>query len=139
MKIDKAGLEFIEALEGFRAKPYKCSAGIWTIGIGSTMIDGKPVTAKTPAITREKALELLGSYIDKICAPRLQGLKLNQNQYNALCSMIYNIGGAGFDSSSAYRLVREGKYTLVPDAMMLWIIPAVLIGRRTKEANLFRK
>lgn len=139
MKIDKAGLEFIESLEGFRAKPYKCSAGIWTIGIGSTMIDGKPVTAKTPAITREKALELLGSYIDKICAPRLQGLKLNQNQYNALCSFIYNIGGAGFDSSSAFRLVREGKYTLVPDAMMLWIKPAVLIGRRTKEANLFRK
>ena len=139
MKIDKSGLEFIESVEGFRAKPYKCSAGVWTIGIGSTMIDGKPVTATNPAITRNKALELLGDYLDKICAPRLDSYKLTQNQYNALCSFIYNIGGKGFDKSTVCRYIKEGKYTLVPDAMMMWIIPAVLIGRRTKEANLFRK
>lgn len=139
MQIDKAGLEFIESLEGFRAKPYKCSAGVWTIGIGSTMIDGKPVTANTPAITRDKALELLREYVDRVCAPRLAEYRLNQNQYNAMCSFQYNIGGKAFDDSTVRKLLGLGMFSGVPTAMMMWVKPAELIGRRTKERQLFEK
>lgn len=51
--------ELSEAFESFRPVPYQDSAGVWTIGIGSTRaMDGKPVTASTPAVTRMQAEEM---------------------------------------------------------------------------------
>lgn len=45
-----------EAFEGFRPAPYRCPAGVWTIGFGSTTdAEGSRVTADTPPITREQA------------------------------------------------------------------------------------
>jgi lysozyme len=44
------------AFEGFRAAPYLCSGGVWTIGYGSTTdAAGRAVTRETPAITRDQA------------------------------------------------------------------------------------
>ena len=46
--------------EGLRLKPYRCPAGIWTIGIGSTRYeDGTPVKQTDPPITAERAESLL--------------------------------------------------------------------------------
>lgn len=42
--------------EGFRAAPYRCSAGVWTIGLGSTLdAAGRRVTGDTPPVTRAEA------------------------------------------------------------------------------------
>lgn len=136
MQIDKAGLEFIESLEGYRSKVYKDTKGIYTIGIGSTMIDGKPVTKDTPPITRDKALELLREYVERVCAPRLAKYNLNQNQYNALCSIIYNIGGSVFDNSTMKKLLDSGKYN-IGFAIAMWNRPMEIIGRRVKERALY--
>jgi lysozyme len=44
------------AFEGFRAAPYRCAAGVWTIGLGSTLdAAGRPVTPATPRVTRAEA------------------------------------------------------------------------------------
>ena len=44
LKTSPAGLAIIKKFEGFRAKPYRCPAGVATIGYGSTYYaDGKPV------------------------------------------------------------------------------------------------
>lgn len=48
-------LEQLKRHEGLRLKPYKCSAGVWTIGYGHT----KGVTKDSPAITRQEAEDLL--------------------------------------------------------------------------------
>lgn len=45
-----------KAFEGYRDAPYRCEAGIWTIGYGSTRDkNGKPVTAATPRLTEPEA------------------------------------------------------------------------------------
>lgn len=41
--------------EGFRARPYKCSMGVWTIGYGATIWLGERVTAETRIVTQAKA------------------------------------------------------------------------------------
>ena len=38
-------LAIIREFEGCRLKAYRCPAGVWTIGWGSTRIDGRPVKA----------------------------------------------------------------------------------------------
>jgi lysozyme len=49
-------LQLSKAFEGLRLKPYRDSAGVWTIGYGSTRaLDGGPVTRSTPAITLDQA------------------------------------------------------------------------------------
>jgi lysozyme len=48
-----------EAFEAFEPKPYQDSGGVWTIGIGSTRdLAGRPVTARTPSVTREQAEQM---------------------------------------------------------------------------------
>lgn len=45
--------------EGFRAEPYKCTAGVWTIGYGHT----DEIGPNTPRITEKEARKLLKSDI----------------------------------------------------------------------------
>ena len=37
MNISDKGIKLIKHFEGYKNKPYKCSARVWTIGIGSAM------------------------------------------------------------------------------------------------------
>ncbi len=37
MKVSKAGEDLMHFFEGYRNKPYRCSAAIWTVGWGHAM------------------------------------------------------------------------------------------------------
>ena len=59
-KISEAGLNLIKSFEGLRLKPYKCSAGVPTIGYGNTFYENnKKVSLADAAITESRAVELL--------------------------------------------------------------------------------
>lgn len=52
-------VDLSEAFEGFRGEPYRCEAGVWTIGFGSTRDgQGRAITAATPAVSKEVARHL---------------------------------------------------------------------------------
>jgi len=60
MKIGQAGLSLIKEFEGCKLLSYKCPAGVWTIGIGSTRYaDGTPVKANQALPNEGAALMLL--------------------------------------------------------------------------------
>ena len=60
MIISNEGIELIKSFEGFRSNPYLCSAGVPTIGYGSTYYSNAEKVKLTDAsITKEKATELL--------------------------------------------------------------------------------
>ena len=63
MKITKtglAGIELIKAFEGFKSAPYKCPAGVPTIGYGATFYPGgKKVTMADKSVTEAEAVDLL--------------------------------------------------------------------------------
>lgn len=93
-KISPAGTHLIASFEGFRSKPYKDAVGVPTIGYGHTA----GVTMSSKPLTEPQALALLRKDLNRVYAPPVAkvakqiGLRLNQNQFDALVSAIYNLG-----------------------------------------------
>ena len=92
----------IKKYEGCRLTAYKCPAGVWTIGWGSTTYkDGKPVK-QGDKITQAVADDLLDWYVKtKIKIPA----GLTKQQTEALQSLIYNIGQGAFDRYSLKKAI----------------------------------
>ena len=151
MKITKTGskgIELIKSFEGFKGSPYKCPAGIPTIGYGATFYpDGKKVTMTDTPITEEKATELLSSmlisfekYVDSYCIDTI-----TQNQFDALVSFAYNLGPANLKSSTLLKKVNLNPNDgTIRDEFMKWVKAGGktlkgLVRRREAEANLYFK
>lgn len=146
MKISENGLNLIKEFEGFSSKPYLCPAKIPTIGWGNTYYpNGKKVTMNDAPITKEYATELL-SYVaqkdfgDKIL--QLVKVPLNQNQFDTLVSICYNIGMGNFTKSTLLKKINQGDFKGASLEFEKWnksggIVLAGLVKRRLKEKALF--
>lgn len=140
MKISENGIELIKRLEGLKLNSYKCPAGVWTIGYGHT---GKDVTAGQK-ITADQAEKLLANDIQSICYPALNQVKvpLSQNQFDALCSFVFNIGQNNFLSSTLFKLLNSGRYKQASQQFSRWVFSnhvklSGLVTRRDAECRLF--
>jgi lysozyme len=147
MKIGSEGLKLIKEFEGCKLLSYKCPAGVWTIGIGSTRYaDGSPVKANQALPNEEAALMLLtktvAAYehtVDTV------GVELTQNEYDALVSLCYNIGSGNFVSSTLVKMLKAGEpKSEVAKQFLRWDKAggkplAGLTRRRNAEAELFLK
>jgi len=145
MKINKSTVELVKEFEGFRAETYKCSAGVLTIGYGTTAAAGVGINPKPGMkITKEEAevylhagLEKFASQIeDAITAP------INENEFGAFVSLAYNVGPGAFKKSSALRHFNEGDKTKAANAMLMWNkaggkVLKGLTRRREAERKLF--
>lgn len=136
------GVELIKKYEGFRAQAYKCPAGLWTVGYGTTVYpDGTPVK-KGDAVTKAKAEAYLVDYLNKKVRPYLKGLKLKPGQQAAIESIVYNVG-SGFFRSKCFAAIKEKDWGTVYNNWD-WIkaggkvLPG-LIKRRAEELALFFK
>src|SRR6478736_2009430 len=109
-KVSARGIEFLIAEEGLRLKPYLDSVKIPTIGIGCTYYEsGKRVTMQDPAITKERAIELFRHLLKtyELAVYSTTRDDLNQNQFDALVSLCYNIGVAAFKGSTVLKRVNK--------------------------------
>lgn len=134
LKMSGIGLVSLVLVEGYRGDAYLDVVGVPTIGVGETL--GVKLGDKT---TPEKALQQLikstdahGKGMEKCLNP---DVKLEQHQYDAFLSFTYNIGVAGFCRSETRRLINEGKIDEACRAMMGWLKPKSLKGRREKEVK----
>ena len=95
MTLDNKGYLLIAQFEGLRLKPYLCSAGVPTIGYGSTFYpSGRKVTMSDKPITQETAFWML-KQVANMFAKDVDSLvtsEINQNQFNALVSFAFNLG-----------------------------------------------
>ena len=67
---------------------------------------------------------------------------LDQNQFDALVCLIYNIGGEAFRTSTVLRLLNQEDYSGAANAFLMWNkaggkVNAGLVNRRTAERALF--
>lgn len=100
------GVDLIKKWEGFREKAYKCPAGVWTIGYGSTRwSNGQPVK-RGEVISKAHAEALLVDYINEQINPHIKDLKLKGGQLAAIQSLIYNIGWSAFSRSKCYKALK---------------------------------
>lgn len=139
MKIGTKGLALIKRFEGLRLKAYLCPAKVWTIGYGSTGAHVKPGME----ITESQAEQLLRddlSRFEKAVSNAAPGA--SQDQFDAMVSLAFNIGIAGFQKSSVLRLHKAGRHTGAAESFALWNkgggkVLAGLVRRRADEAHLY--
>ena len=136
-------------VEGFRTTPYRCPAGIWTIGIGTTSYpDGRAVTEADPACTLAQAQSWLAHHLAGCASSvrRLVTVPLNGNQFAALCSFVYNTGDGALAGSTLLRKLNQGDYMGAADEFLVWnkakqsgVLVALdgLTKRRRYERDLF--
>lgn len=101
--------------EGLRLKPYRCTAGRLTIGVGRNLDDR--------GITESEALVLLNNDIsafwDKLAARQPWVLAAPEEVQEALVNMAFNLGVGGllgFKETLAH--MRTGKYGEAAKAML---------------------
>lgn len=141
MKTSDKGIKLITAHEGLRLEAYKCPAGVYTIGYGHTR------TARPGmVITRHRAEELLkDDLVTAENAVNNQNLKLNQNQFDALVSFVFNVGSGNFRTSTLLRKVKANvDDPSIADEFMRWNkangrVLFGLVRRREEESNLYFK
>jgi GH24 family phage-related lysozyme (muramidase) len=121
LKLDAAGADFIKDSEGFRAKPYEDSAGHCTIGYGHLLHLGKCTQADFDAypdgLTKKEAVDLFNSKAEEYqsAVRRLVTVPLTQAQYNALVSLVYNVGEGEFAKSRTLKNINSGNDELAKE------------------------
>lgn len=138
-------LPVICEFEGFSAKPYLDPVLIPTIGYGTIMYpDGRRVSMKDPAITKEQAIEYLKDHVREEVLEGLNRLcpGLNANQYAALISFIYNLGLGAFKESTLLKMIQAGQFEKAADQFLRWNraggkVLSGLTRRREAERKLF--
>ena len=137
--VSQAGLALIKKYEGCRTNAYKCPAGVWTIGYGHTkgVSQGMMISHRDADRLLEEDLKYFESAVSSAVT-----VPINQNQFDALVSLAFNIGVGAFDKSTLLaRLNRKG-YVLAANQFLRWtrgggkVLPG-LVKRRQEERELF--
>ena len=148
MSISDKGITLIHSFESCKLNAYKdpgSKDGLpVTIGWGSTMYtDGKRIKLGD-VITQTQADELfVFEIMSKSNVLTAMNLKINQNQYDSLCSFIFNLGMASFNSSTLLKKIKlNPKDESIRAEFMKWInndgkVLKGLIRRRKAEADLY--
>lgn len=125
--------------ESFQPKPYVCPAGKLTIGYGHVILDGEKFTS----ISIHKAEEIL-AHDCKIAENAVNAVseKLNQNQYDALCAFVFNVGNNAFLTSTIRKKILADDMPGAANEFDRWVhakgkVLKGLVKRRAAEKALF--
>lgn len=149
-KLSKSGVRLIAGFEGFRSDLYDDAAGHCTIGYGHLVhtgsCNGSEAAELRHGITRERALELLAEDASAASAAVNDAVDvpLDQHQFDALTSFVFNVGSGAFRKSTLLSLLNEGKYADVPGQLDRWVKAGGrtlegLVRRRKAEGELFAR
>ena len=135
MKTGQAGIKLIKQFEGCRLTAYKCPAGVWTIGYGHTQ-GVQPGQTITQTQAEQMLVADLGEYESNVNKYQ-DKYKWSQNEFDALISFAYNIGGIDKLTAGGTRTRQE-----IADKMLLYNkangeVLSGLTRRRQAERELF--
>ncbi len=139
MKISQEGLALIKKFEGCELEAYKCAAGVWTIGYGSTkgVKEGDTMTQEDADNLLLHEMEEYEGYVNDLVE-----VDLKQNQFDALVSWVFNLGPANLKASTLLKVLNAKDYEGVPAQIKRWNkangkVLQGLIRRREAESLLF--
>jgi len=145
MKLDKA-INLIKQFEGLKLEAYQCSAGVWTIGYGTTKYPSGGKVQKGDKCTLEAANTLLQNdvecFSEELNSALDQEIDLNENEYAALLSLCYNIGITNFKKSTLLKKLSANDFKGAADQFLVWNkaggkVVKGLENRRKLERELF--
>lgn len=142
MQVSPTAVELVKQFEGLRLVAYIDAAGIWTIGYGHT--DG--VGTGQGKITEVQANAWLQDDLRRAGArvSQLVTWPINQNQFDALVSFVFNVGPTAFAGSTLLRKLNGGDMEGAASEFERWryaggrVLPG-LLRRRIAERTLFTK
>lgn len=144
MKLSQKGVDFIKSHEALRLKAYQDSKGVWTIGWGHT----KNVHPGD-VITREQAEQFIRddfAWVERTLNSDLVTGRdkplVTQNEFDALCSLVFNIGSQAYLDSTVRRKIKQGDKMAAARAFKMWVYSEHkfvqgLANRRADETRLF--
>lgn len=110
--------DLIKKWEGLRLQSYQDTGGVWTIGWGHT-----GTARPNQSISKAEAQRLFESDIawaEKAVDTRVT-VPLNQNQFDALVSFVFNVGESQFKRSTLLRVLNQGDYQEAADQFLRWV------------------
>jgi len=149
MQLSSYGESFLKQFEGCKLEAYLDSAGVWTIGWGHTP------ASQGQRISQAQADAWFTSDVNTRYANKLNEYLHNgkqalapttQNQFDAMLSLMYNIGSGAFKTSSVLRYHLQGDYEAASRAFASWnkihkdgelVVSQGLASRRAKEAAIY--
>lgn len=142
MQTSEQGIALIKRFEGFSAAPYFCPAGKPTIGYGHVIRQGEAFPYL--GISEQQATSLLKQDLIPVenTLKKRVVYPINQCQFDALASFIYNAGIQAFEKSTLLRILNQGDVPSAAAQFNRWVYAAGkplegLKKRREAEKSLF--
>ncbi|NDB60780.1 lysozyme [bacterium] len=146
MKVSQRAIILIKHHEGVRNKPYRCPAGLWTVGVGHLIGDGKSLPADwNRTFTQEEIDALLKRDLSRfelgVCK-MLPNVQLKQCEFDALVSFSFNLGLGTFQRSTIRQALLRGDKEAAMESLVKYCkaggkILKGLQNRRLDERKLF--
>ena len=144
--MSNAGIQLIKHHEGVRSKPYRCPAGLWTVGVGHLIGDGKSLPESwNKTFTNDEINGLLKSDLNRfelgVCK-MLPNVPLRQCEFDALVSFSFNLGLGTFQRSTIRQALLRGDKEAAMESLVKYCkaggkILKGLQNRRLDEKRLF--
>ena len=136
MRTSQSGIDLIKRFEGLELESYQDITGIWTIGYGHT----GPEVGPDQRITTSEAEALLRHDLvsREKAVSRLTKVDINQNEFDALVSFVYNVGETAYSRSTARRRLNAENRIGAADALT-WFNKATVNGVLREVLGLTRR
>jgi len=159
--VSPAAIDLVKQFEGCRLQAYLCPANKLTIGYGHVLhpkdyalfnvpmarmgdiirfnTAGKKITIPLH-ITQAQADNLLARDTAQVALFLASATQtpLTQHQFDALCSLIFNIGQGNYAQSTLRKLIDKPDFTAAAAEFDKWVY-ATVDGRKTKLAGLVKR
>lgn len=144
MTVSAKGIDLICSFEGLQLTAYDDGVGVWTIGFGTIKYPNGVRVKRGDTCTLEQAKSYMRYDLIEFehTVNSLVKVPLNQNQFDALVSLTYNIGSGAFKSSTLLKKLNLSDYKGAADQFDVWVNAGGkrmqgLANRRAKEKSLF--
>jgi lysozyme len=145
VKVSQRALDAIKHHEGVRTKPYRDAIGLWTVGVGHLIGDGKTLPdAWNRVLTMKEVDEILSADLDRFerGVARMCPTGLTQGRFDALVSFAFNVGLGTLQRSTLRQKHNRGDYDGAADEFLKYSLAAGkvlkgLLNRRKDERAMY--
>jgi lysozyme len=165
MKTSDKGIHLMHLFEGYRDKPYQCSAHMWTIGWGHVLYQNQ---IKLPMVRKEGYTGILRKeyplraednrvwskdelvkifkddlvYFERGVLRLIPGIAGRQGAFDACVAFSFNVGLGNLQRSQIRMRANRGDWEGASEALMMWTkaggkVLKGLVRRREAERALF--
>jgi lysozyme len=146
VNVSKAGIALIKHHEGVRNRPYRDCIGLWTVGVGHLIGDGKSLPESwNKTFTTEEVDAILRTDLRRFelgVSKMLPNVPLRQCEFDCLVSFAFNVGLGTFQRSTLRQALLRGDKTQAMESLVKYCraggkIVKGLQTRRLDEKALF--